>query len=149
MWHHLLTDLADRGLLSPLLIVSNRAKGLISVAEQVFPRALRQRCTIHKLRNAIAKTSKDDQEQVRADFWACFDTSDEKLKDIAPGQQLVEAVQRRIDAFIEKLADTYRGAGSAGPTACTEGGDAGAIASVGDADRMSHLRDRHAVVRVS
>jgi putative transposase len=106
-WHHFLTDLADRGLASPLLIISDGAKGLISAAEQVFPRALRQRCTIHKLRNVIAKTSKDDQEQVRADFWACFDTSDEKLKDIVPGQRLVEAVQRRIDAFIEKWAGTY------------------------------------------
>lgn len=106
-WHHFLTDLAERGLTSPLLVISDGAKGLISAAEQVFPKALRQRCTIHKLRNVLAKISKDDQEAVRADFWACFDTSDELLKDIGPGQRLVEAVQRRIDAFIAKWADAY------------------------------------------
>ncbi|MGW0825284.1 IS256 family transposase [Streptomyces sp. NPDC002845] len=106
-WHGFLTDLADRGLASPLLVISDGAKGLISAAEQVFPKALRQRCTIHKLRNVLAKISRDDQEAVRADFWACFDTSDAALKGIEPGQRLVEAVQRRIDAFIDKWAGTY------------------------------------------
>ncbi|MGW2370676.1 IS256 family transposase [Streptomyces sp. NPDC001667] len=105
-WHGFLTDLADRGLVSPLLVISDGAKGLISAAEQVFPKALRQRCTIHKLRNVLAKTSKDDQDTVRAGFWACFDTNNEQLKDIEPGQRLVEAVQRRIDAFIDKWAGT-------------------------------------------
>ncbi|MFD4144128.1 transposase [Streptomyces sp. NPDC058572] len=112
-WHHFLTDLtdltnlADRGLVSPLPVISDGAKGLISAAEQVFPRSLPQRCTIHKLRNVLTKISKDDQDTVRADFWACFDTSDDQVKDIEPGQQLVEAVQRRIDAFITTWAGTY------------------------------------------
>lgn len=106
-WHGFLADLADRGLAAPLLVISDGAKGLISASEQVFPKTLRQRCTIHKLRNVLAKISKDDQEAVRADFWACFDTDDEQLKDIEPGQRLVEAVQRRIDAFIDTWAGVY------------------------------------------
>ena len=44
-----LADLKDRGLASPLLIISDGAPGLIGAIEQVYPRALRQRCLIPEL----------------------------------------------------------------------------------------------------
>jgi putative transposase len=47
-WHDFLTDLKDRGLACPLLVISDGAPGLIAAIEQVFPRALRQRCLIHR-----------------------------------------------------------------------------------------------------
>src|SRR6266581_251791 len=46
-WHEFLTDCKDRGLASPLLVISDGAKGLIAAVEQAFPAALRQRCLIH------------------------------------------------------------------------------------------------------
>ena len=46
-WGDFFTDLAARGLRSPLLVVSDGAKGLIGAAERVFQRSLRQRCLIH------------------------------------------------------------------------------------------------------
>ena len=49
-WHGFLTDLKDRGLASPLLIISDGAPGLISAIEQAYPQALRQRCVIHRSR---------------------------------------------------------------------------------------------------
>ncbi|MFI6743436.1 IS256 family transposase [Nonomuraea sp. NPDC050451] len=103
-WHDFLTDLAGRGLHPPLLIVSDGAPGLISAAEQVFPRSLRQRCVIHKSRNVLSKVGAGDQGEVKAAFWDIFDTSGLR-EDITPGQELVEWVQRRIDAF----ADTWGG----------------------------------------
>ena len=42
-----LADLKDRGLPSPLLVISDGAPGLIAAIEQAFPKALRQRCLIH------------------------------------------------------------------------------------------------------
>ena len=54
-WGDFLTDLKDRGLPSPLLIISDGARGLISAIEQAFPKALRQRCLIHRARNVLAK----------------------------------------------------------------------------------------------
>ncbi len=48
-WADFLTDLRERGLGTPLLIVSDGAKGLIAAIEQIYPKALRQRCLIHRL----------------------------------------------------------------------------------------------------
>jgi transposase-like protein len=47
-WRAFLADLKDRGLASPLLIVSDGAPGLITAIEQAYPQALRQRCLIHR-----------------------------------------------------------------------------------------------------
>ena len=47
-WYDFLADLKDRGLASPLLIISDGAAGLISAIEQAYPRALRQRCLVHR-----------------------------------------------------------------------------------------------------
>jgi transposase-like protein len=49
-WHDFLQDLKDRGLPSPLLVISDGAPGLIAAIEQAFPKALRQRCLIHRSR---------------------------------------------------------------------------------------------------
>jgi putative transposase len=49
-WHDFLADLKDRGLASPLLVISDGAPGLIAAIEQAFPRALRQRCLVHRSR---------------------------------------------------------------------------------------------------
>ena len=54
-WHDFLTDLKDHGLPSPLLVISDGAPGLIAAIEQAFPKALRQRCLIHRARNVLAK----------------------------------------------------------------------------------------------
>jgi putative transposase len=52
-WHDFLADLRDRGLASPLLVISDGAPGLIAAIEQAFPKALRQRCLIHRNRKEI------------------------------------------------------------------------------------------------
>jgi transposase-like protein len=45
-WKGFLADLKERGLASPLLVISDGAPGLIGAIEQVYPKALRQRCLI-------------------------------------------------------------------------------------------------------
>ncbi|WP_367185059.1 transposase [Trebonia sp.] len=46
-WHDFLQDLKERGLPSPLLVISDGVPGLIAATGQAFPKALRQRCLIH------------------------------------------------------------------------------------------------------
>jgi putative transposase len=103
-WADFLTDLRERGLACPLLIVSDGAKGLIAAVEQIYPHALRQRCLIHRLRNILAKIPVGVQREVRDGYWALFDTTDLTLE---PGPRLVELVDKRIGAFAAKYNDLY------------------------------------------
>ena len=86
-WHGFLADLKERGLTSPLLIISDGAPGLITAIEQACPQALRQRCLIHRARNVLAKIPAGMQAEVKDAYWKTFDT--EGL-DTPPGPKLVE-----------------------------------------------------------
>ncbi|RIK04173.1 MAG: IS256 family transposase [Acidobacteria bacterium] len=100
-----LDDLVARGLRSPVLIISDGAGGLIGAAEDVFPKALRQRCLIHKARNVLAKVSKGDQDEVKADFWSIFDNIE-----TGEGDAAVAEARRRLNTFSAKWSGAYPGA---------------------------------------
>jgi transposase-like protein len=102
-WAEFLTDLGDRGLACPLLVISDGAPGLIGAVERTMGAALRQRCLIHVARNVIAKVSKNAQAEVKAEYWAIFDVPDT----VAPGLHAEKFVQARIDAFAKRWRDSY------------------------------------------
>ena len=103
-WAAFLADLKDRGLASPLLIISDGAPGLIGAIEQVFPAALRQRCIIHRARNVLAKIPAGMQPEVKDAYWAIFDTEDLKT---APGPRLAEIIDARISEFAARYQALY------------------------------------------
>jgi putative transposase len=103
-WHDFLTDLKERGLPSPLLVISDGAPGLIAAIEQAFPRALRQRCLIHRARNVLAKVPAGMQAEVKDAYWALFDTEDLKTQ---PGPRLVELIDHRITEMAARYGATY------------------------------------------
>src|SRR6266480_822700 len=103
-WHDFLTGLKDRGLASPLLVISDGAPGLISAIEQVFPKALRQRCLVHRCRNILSKIPAGMQAEVKDAYWKIFDT--EGLK-TPPGPRLVELIDARISEMAAKYGATY------------------------------------------
>ena len=102
--HDFLTDLKERGLPSPLLVISDGASGLIAAIEQAFPKALRQRCLIHRARNVLAKVPAGMQAEVKDAYWAIFDTEDLKTQ---PGPRLVELIDHRITEMAAKYSPTY------------------------------------------
>jgi putative transposase len=103
-WADFLTDLTERGLVCPLLVISDGAAGLIAAIEQVLPAALRQRCLIHRVRNVLAKIPTGMQAEIRDGYWACFDTDEVKTE---PGPRLVELVDARLTAFADRYGATY------------------------------------------
>ena len=101
-WADFLADLTGRGLVEPLLVVSDGAPGLIGAAEVVLAKSLRQRCLIHRARNVLAKVPKAAQAEVKAEFWKIFDEID------APaGQEAVNVARGRIAAFEKRYETTY------------------------------------------
>jgi putative transposase len=61
-----LRDLKARGMNDPVLVATDGAPGLIRAVEEVFPRALRQRCLAHKIRNLEAKVPEERWREVKA-----------------------------------------------------------------------------------
>jgi putative transposase len=57
-----------------------------------------------RARNVLAKVPARAQDEVKDAYWSIFDTDD---LDLEPGQQLVDAVQTRIDAFAEHYQRAY------------------------------------------
>lgn len=113
-WDGFLTDLKQRGLRAPLLVVSDGAKGLTGAIEVNWPGALRQRCTIHVARNLAAKLPESMIKQVLAQYWACFDvdallTPDELGRRLDPGPELAALVARRLEALAVEYQGTYPG----------------------------------------
>ena len=74
-WLDLGRGLIRRGLRSPLLVVTDGAPGLIRAVEELWPDADRARCTVHRLRNLLAKLPKRPalHARVRAAYWAALD----------------------------------------------------------------------------
>src|SRR5256714_7629491 len=103
-WHDFLTDLKDRGLPSPLLVISDGAPGLIAAIEQAFPKALRQRCLIHRARNIVAKVPAGMQAEIKDAYWKLFDPEDLTPQ---PGPKLVELVGHRITEMAGRYSATY------------------------------------------
>jgi transposase-like protein len=76
-WLDLGRGLTRRGLRSPLLVVTDGAPGLIRAVDELWPDADRARCTVHRLRNVLAKLPKRPglHARVRAAYWTALDTA--------------------------------------------------------------------------
>src|ERR687888_1018038 len=72
-WLELGRDLIARGLGAPLLIVADRAPGLIRAVQQCWPASDRQHCSVHRARNLFAKLPEQDRERVRRAYWKALD----------------------------------------------------------------------------
>jgi len=93
-WTSLGRSLLRRGLRAPLLVVADGAPGLVSAIEQLWPQADRQRCTVHRSRNVLAKLPDRERDRVKAAYWRALDE--------ATSQQ---DGQRRLRALVGELAD--------------------------------------------
>jgi putative transposase len=67
-WQMLLEDLAGRKMGRPRLVISDGNPGLGTALGRLWPGVAHQRCTVHKLRNLMAKAPKHTHEAVREDY---------------------------------------------------------------------------------
>lgn len=64
-WKLALQDLVERGLHQPWLIISDGNPGMIRAVREIWPKALRQRCIVHRIRNVLARIPKGEQPTIR------------------------------------------------------------------------------------
>jgi putative transposase len=65
-YSQLFQSLLDRGLKTPLLVVSDANKGLIAAIRESFPGASWQRCKVHFMRNILAHVPQKEKESFAA-----------------------------------------------------------------------------------
>jgi len=88
-WRAFLSNLQQRGLHAPLLLISDDHKGLVAARQAVFPGVPWQRCQFHLQQNAQAYVPRVDQRPaVARDIRSIFDCPDRlaaeaRLKEIA------------------------------------------------------------------
>lgn len=77
-WEALLNDLERRGIhgRNLELIVTDGCPGLAAAIQTVYPRALHQRCWVHKMRNILEKVKRRDHDRVKADAQAIYQAED-------------------------------------------------------------------------
>jgi putative transposase len=97
-WLEMGRGLARRGLRSPDLAVGDGAPGLITAIGELWPEARRQRCTVYKLRNILAKLAQrpELQQRIRDAYWAALDQA------VSP-----EDGESRLRALIADLDQDY------------------------------------------
>lgn len=97
-WLDLGRDLMRRGLRAPWLVVSDGAPGLIKAITELWPETDRQRCTVHRLRNIVAKLPKRPElhERVKGAYWAALDEATDP-----------EDAERRLRELVANLEREY------------------------------------------
>lgn len=94
-WLEMLRDMVKRGLRTPLSITSDGAPGVIKAIEAIYPRSLRIRCWVHRMKNFSSKVPAVMWPEVKAELYQIRDASSYEH-----GKELSEK-------FIQKYKDIY------------------------------------------
>jgi len=106
-WLDLGRDLARRGLRAPWLVVTDGAPGLIKAINELWPEADRQRCTVHRLRNIVAKLPNRPElhERIKGAYWAALDEATDPEDAERRLRQLVTILEREYPSAAACLAE--------------------------------------------
>jgi transposase-like protein len=88
-------------------VVNYGAPGLIKAVEELWPEADHQRCTVHRLRNVLAKLPRDDElrDGVKGQYWAALDDAVDAADAERRLRALVGTLERQYPSAAACLAD--------------------------------------------
>jgi putative transposase len=99
-------DLKRRGLSDPLLAVTDGAPGLIRAVETCFPRALRQRCLVHRLRNLRSKAPESQWPEIAIRARTAYEAASPALAALLR-EDFVQAYGRDLPAVVQCFVDDF------------------------------------------
>ena len=102
-WLEFLRDMVSRGLRVPLSITSDGAPGLIKAIEAMFPRSLRIRCWVHRMKNFANKVPPVKWPEVKAEIYEIRDASS-----YSQGKRLAESFIQRHKKEYPSLVETLK-----------------------------------------
>jgi len=103
-WVSFCEDLLQRGMRHPLLIITDGAPGLVAAVTQAFPRADRQRCLVHKLRNIAQRLPKDFAATILAEVKAIYYAPDRTTADLL-ATTFIDKYAQRFPAAVKCFTD--------------------------------------------
>ena len=99
-------DMKRRGLKDPLLVTSDGAPGIIKAIEICFPRAARQRCLAHRMRNLAAKLPEDVWPEFKVRAQAVYQAPSRAIaRELAAG--VVADYGRKYDTAVACFMDDF------------------------------------------
>ena len=103
-WLTFLHDMTARGLEEPLLVTSDKHKGLKKAVREVFPHAFKQPCLAHKMRNILCKLPKKIDKEMKPLIKQVYYASsyEEGLK---LGHELIARFKDRYTSAMECLEE--------------------------------------------
>ena len=99
-------DMKRRGLNDPLLVTSDGAPGIIKAIEICFPRAARQRCLAHRMRNLVVKVPEDVWPEFKVRVQAAYQAPSRAIaRELAAG--VVADYSRLHDSAVACFMDDF------------------------------------------
>lgn len=95
-------DMLQRGLESPLLVISDDAPGLGNAIRECFPDSLYQLCQVHKMRNILCKLPNDIQKEMKQLIQRIFKAKDYETG-LKLGYELIARFKNRFPSAMECL----------------------------------------------
>ena len=105
-WLEMGRGLVRRGLRAPMLVVTDGAPGLIRAVETCFPRALRQRCLVHRLRNLRSKAPESRWPEIALRARGCYEAASPALATVLR-DDFVQTYERELPAVVQCFRDDF------------------------------------------
>lgn len=109
-WKGVLNDLQERGLKPPWLVITDGNPGLLRAISDIWPEVPRQRCTIHRIWNVLARVPKKRHEEIKKALnsifhAACLEDAKEAARRFVSryGKELPSATEILTDKLEECL----------------------------------------------
>jgi transposase-like protein len=106
-WLSFLHSMVARGLEEPLLVVSDKHKGLRKAVREVFPHAFKQPCLAHKMRNILCKVPRKMQKEIKQLVQQVFYASSYE-EGLRLGQELIARFGDRYSSAMECLGEDLK-----------------------------------------
>jgi len=105
-WGRVFEDLVRRGLSGVHYVVSDEHVGLVQSIRRYFPEAIRQRCTVHYLRNALSYVSTARWQQIVRDGLRDVWAAPVRAEAEARLNRLIEVIREKLPRLAEWLEET-------------------------------------------
>lgn len=104
-WKGFLHEMVARGLIEPLLIVTDGNPGVLKAMGEVFPRSLKQRCQKHRLENILGKAPKEVHKELKAAILESFHAASFE-EGMERGREVIARYGQRFPSAMKGMGET-------------------------------------------